>query len=95
MRISNEIKFFLKDNFGKLIPEAKLYLFGSRVDDSLKGGDIDILVLSNEYIDKNKIRKIRIDFFRKFGWQKIDIVNFKFNDDNVFKRLVENTAIEL
>lgn len=95
MRLSDEIRIFLKDNFSKVLPEAKLYLFGSRVDDNARGGDIDILVLSENYIDKKIIRKIRIDFFKKFGWQKLDIVNFKFNEKTTFKEIIEKTAIEL
>lgn len=95
MRLDNKIRLFLKQAFAEKIPEAKLYLFGSRADDTSLGGDIDVLVLSNQLIDKKIIRSIRIDFYKQFGWQKIDLVNFTFDDKSVFKQLVEPTAIEL
>ena len=44
MRLSlkeqQEIKKILKDIFG----DVKIYIFGSRLDDSKKGGDIDIFL---------------------------------------------------
>lgn len=95
MRLSEDIKLFLKENFGKFFPDAKLYLFGSRIDNEAKGGDIDIMVLSDNQLDKAIIRKIRIDFFKKFGWQKIDIVNFKTSEHTLFRQLIEKTAVEL
>ena len=46
MRLTvNEITL-LKEKLALLSREAKLYLFGSRVDDSKRGGDIDLLVVS-------------------------------------------------
>jgi len=95
MRLSEDIKVYFKQNFGQFFPEAKLYLFGSRTDDTAKGGDIDLMILSENQLDKKIIRKIRIDFFKKFGWQKIDIVNFTFSENTAFRKIIENTAIEL
>ena len=44
MRISqNEINI-IKNAILEYIMDAKIFLFGSRVDDSKKGGDIDIFV---------------------------------------------------
>ncbi len=48
MRISNEEINVLKSKLAELSCDAKLYLFGSRLDDDKKGGDIDLLVLSDK-----------------------------------------------
>ena len=46
MRLNPEITEFLKAKILEISPEAKIYLFGSRARDEDKGGDIDILILS-------------------------------------------------
>ena len=70
-------------------PKAELFLFGSRLYNSEKGGDIDILILSEEKIGN---RKFRSGFYKKFGWQKIDLVNFTKNDNSAFKQLILKEA---
>ena len=64
------IKTF-KDIFGK----GKIYLFGSRLDNSKKGGDIDLYIQT--YIDDSLYEK-KINFLVKLesliGEQKIDLV---------------------
>ena len=67
-----EIKV-LKNKLFELSSNAKLYLFGSRIDDTKKGGDIDLLVVSDE-LSKKDLRYLRIEFFKYFGEQKIDII---------------------
>lgn len=54
-------------------PAAQIYLFGSRVDDDKRGGDIDLLLLSHSLGYKEK-RAIRMELHRLLGEQKIDIV---------------------
>ncbi len=95
MRINNDILYFLKSAFLKEVPEAKIYLFGSRINDDAHGGDIDVMIVSNTLIDKRLIRNIRVEFYKKFGWQKIDLVNFRFCDSSIFKKIIEKEAIEL
>lgn len=73
MRISKEEIKVLKDKLKNISSSAKLYLFGSRIDDTKKGGDIDLLVVSKE-VTKKDLRKLRIDFFENFGEQKLDII---------------------
>lgn len=80
MRLNqNQVKI-LKDKLETICSSAQLYLFGSRVDDDKKGGDIDLIVVSKE-VTKKDLRYLRIEFFKHFGEQKLDIIL----DDGEFK----------
>lgn len=63
----------IKTAVKKYDENAEIYLFGSRTDDTKKGGDIDILIIS-EKLKNKEIRKIRLEIFDLMGEQKIDIV---------------------
>lgn len=68
-------------------PEAKIYLFGSRVNDFSKGGDIDILVISDKIGFAEKI-KIRVSIFNEIEEQKLDLV-VKKNFNDTFVKVIE------
>ncbi|MDD5406646.1 MAG: nucleotidyltransferase domain-containing protein [Sulfurovaceae bacterium] len=65
----------IQDSFINNFHSGKIYLFGSRVDDSKKGGDIDLYI---EPIETQKLANKKIDFLvdlkSKIGDQKIDVV---------------------
>lgn len=86
MRLSNEEIEILKKALKELDENAEIYLFGSRVNDNERGGDIDILIISKK-LNKKLVRPLRDKFFEKFGEQKIDIIidNGELNDPFVKK----------
>ncbi len=53
--------------------QAEVYLFGSRVKDDARGGDIDLLVLSQR-IDLMARLDILGNLHRKLGERKIDLL---------------------
>jgi len=94
MRLSQKEIETLKDSVKSISSEAEVYLFGSRVDDIKKGGDIDILIVSNK-INKKDLRKVRLEFFKKFGEQKLDIVLDNTQTDDPFIKLISQQAVRL
>ena len=94
MRLSPAEVETLKNSLRKLSPSAKLYLFGSRTDDAKRGGDIDLLIVSND-IGRKEVRELKIDFFEKFGEQKIDIVVDDGSFESPFCKMIFEKAIEL
>lgn len=89
MRLSQHDIDMIKEVFYSTFKEGEIYLFGSRVDDSLKGGDIDLFVSANNidnYLEK-KLNFLAL-LKEKIGDQKIDLVISK--DKN---RLIEKEAL--
>lgn len=75
MRLSAEAINVIQDAFLRVFEKGDLYLFGSRVDDTRKGGDIDLYVVADQ---QNRLGEKRIDFLaqikHKIGDQRIDLV---------------------
>ena len=93
MRLNEyEIKSIL-DSCRLYDSNAIVYLFGSRVDDTKKGGDIDLLVMSDKLTRDNK-RAIRIRLHELLGEQKIDII-VAVDDSDPFVRMALETGVKL
>jgi len=80
----------IKQTFSDLFGDGEVYLFGSRVDDLLRGGDIDLYLCPSQKFDDERRRKINflIKLESLIGEQKIDVVMYKNKD-----RLIEKEAI--
>ncbi|MEY2834963.1 MAG: hypothetical protein RLZZ557_625 [Bacteroidota bacterium] len=93
MRINVNEKNNLLKSIHHWDEEAIVYLFGSRVNDHKRGGDIDLAVRSNKIGLKEKI-DIKLKFFEEFGEQKIDL--FVFNDEsNTFWNVIKENVLLL
>ena len=86
---------FLKQIACDINPTSKLFLFGSRVDDTQKGGDIDIVLLTKKRLPIEQKWEIKNRFCKKFGQQRLDIINFSFDQESNFKNLILQDAIKL
>jgi len=94
MRLTEKEVILLKEKLTSLSKEAKLYLFGSRVDDTKRGGDIDLLVVSKK-LTKKDLRHLRLAFFKVFGEQKLDILLDDGAFKNPFHRMISQEAVLL
>ena len=93
MRIKKaEIKI-LKESVRESDPDAEIYLFGSRTNDQAKGGDIDILVLSQRLTFKDQI-KIKARIFKSLEEQAIHLVIARDMTDP-FVRVALNEGVPL
>ena len=56
--------------------QATVKLFGSRTDDTLKGGDIDLLLEFNSHTQQvaSQILRLNTELQKHLGAQKIDII---------------------
>lgn len=75
MRLTDNDKKAIKETFFEIFEDGKIYLFGSRADDTKRGGDIDLYISPSS---KTRLALKKIDFLvalkQKIGEQKIDVV---------------------
>jgi len=85
------IKKYFKECFG----EGDIYLFGSRTDDSKRGGDID-LYISTPNRDKLTAKKLNflVRLKRAIGEQKIDVV-LDWGKDRLIDKVAKERGIRL
>jgi len=70
-KIRESVVDYAKKYFGNNI---KLYLFGSRVDDSKKGRDIDLLIETNDKVDTETEISFLRAIYKNITSRKIDLL---------------------
>lgn len=75
MRLKKSEINYIESTFLKVFGNGEIYLFGSRVDDSKRGGDIDLYIIP---ASKDNLSSKKIDFLvilkKAIHEQKIDLV---------------------
>ncbi len=90
MRLSKSYISVIKKYFNEFFENGDIYLFGSRVFDDKRGGDIDLYLKVDNHTNLfSKKIKFLARVKRELGDQKIDIV---FNQDD--SRLIEQEALK-
>lgn len=75
--------------------QAEVYLFGSRVDDAARGGDIDLLVVSDR-VDFRGLLELRRRILDRIGWQQLDVVVRRHDQtDDPLAALAKESGIKL
>ena len=93
MRLSKSTQKTIRETIVKFDSKAKVLLFGSR-DDSAKGGDIDLLVIS-ETLTKRDLRKIKIHLQVQLGMQRFDMVLTSPDLSDPFAKMAFDQGISL
>ncbi len=89
MRISEHEHRIIKETISDFDPEARIYLFGSRTDNTQKGGDIDILIESSKLNFAERI-VLKTRLLGLLGEQKIDLLSRSEIDDEFYNLIKEN-----
>lgn len=97
MRLTNyEIKS-ITDIFKEVFKDGNIYLFGSRVDDAKRGGDIDLFIDLGYALDDKEIMKkksnFKIKLYNLIGEQKIDIVIARDKNRSIEKEILETGVL--
>lgn len=86
MRLSESEQQVIKQSVSVFDKQAKVVLFGSRTKDAARGGDIDLLIISDN-IKQQHLGQIRWKLWEKLGERKIDIVLSKRQLSDTFARI--------
>ena len=77
MRLTDRQIRIIKEEVHRLFgPDTAVWLFGSRVDDSARGGDIDLMIEAALGADEALEKELRLynRLIRRLGEQRIDII---------------------
>lgn len=78
MRLSAQEQQAVREVVAQADPTATVYLFGSRARDEERGGNIDLLVLSDR-IGPEQRRLMKLRLVDRLGERKIDVTVAKDN----------------
>lgn len=97
MRLSETLKDAILKAIHESFGNVEIYLFGSRTDDTKRGGDIDIAIrtdMTREHFRKHKIAFVSL--LMRMGFDlKIDVVQYNDSMDALLKSEIQSKSIKL
>ncbi len=97
MRLPKTLKFSILKAIEESFGNVEIYLFGSRADDTKRGGDIDIAIrtdMTREHFRKHKIAFVSL--LMRMGFDlKIDLVQYNDSMDGLLKSEIQKKGVRL
>jgi predicted nucleotidyltransferase len=95
MRLTTAEITAIREEIGRLDTQAEVYLYGSRVDDTARGGDVDLLVVSDTLSFRDVLR-LRTGILDRIGWQQLDLVVRRRDQlDEPLAAMAQETGVKL
>ena len=95
MRLTASEITAIREEIGRLDPKAEVYLYGSRVDDTARGGDVDLLIISDA-LGFREVLRLRIRILDRIGWQQLDmVVRHRDQVNDPLAALAQETGVKL
>lgn len=95
MRLDKKDREIIVTTIENIFGQVKVYLFGSRLDDDKKGGDIDLFIVSEE---KSNLFEKKIKVLSKLErtlHKPVDIVLHKDFNREIEKEILKNSLLLL
>lgn len=98
MRLTEVQRTIIKQTIGRIIgPDSKVWLFGSRVDDAKRGGDIDLLIETPRALSGRAALLCRLEgaLVMELGDRKIDLLlnDSPMNEAPIYRLAKENGVL--
>jgi predicted nucleotidyltransferase len=95
MRVSKKVVKILQENIEKSFGNVRIYLFGSRTDDTQRGGDIDIAIDTKLQKQEFRYKRLRLlGLLAKIDFDyKVDIVNYNTQDGLLHREIQSNCIV--
>jgi len=90
MRLQQKEIKIIKDMIYQFFKGAKVYIYGSRLDNTKRGGDIDIFIIPSCKVENIRVKRAKLKLFLEERLLKpVDIL---IHQD--FKRKIEQEALK-
>ncbi len=97
MRLTEREIDAIKHAFSEVFQSGNVYLFGSRVHDKKKGGDIDLYLEIDDDVEPEKLSDLKVRFklilYSLIGEQKIDVIISKDRERSIEKEILRNGVL--
>ena len=95
MRLDAKEADAIREEIWRLDVGAVIYLYGSRTDDTARGGDIDLLIVS-ETLGFRDLLCLRRRILDRIGWQQLDVMVRRNSElDEPLAAMARTTGIKL